>query len=51
VVVWDVDPRCQVVRSYRALAPHQPFVFGLGQVADAEPAVLGWRLDVDRIFA
>jgi Uma2 family endonuclease len=49
-VVWDVDPRARVVRSYSAAAPDQPTVFSLGQVTDAEPAVSGWRLAVDRIF-
>jgi Uma2 family endonuclease len=50
-VVWDVDPRAELVRVYRADAPDQPTVFGRGQVADAEPAVPGWRLSVDQIFA
>jgi Uma2 family endonuclease len=51
LVVWDVDPKAKVVRAYRADAPGQPTTFGPGQVADAEPAVPGWRLAVDRIFA
>jgi len=50
-VVWDVDPKAQVVRSYRAASPDQPTVFGPGQEADAEPAAPGWRLAVDRAFA
>jgi Uma2 family endonuclease len=50
-VVWDVDPVGRRVLKYRADAPDQPEVFIQGQQADAEPAVPGWRIDVDRIFA
>ena len=50
-VVWDVDPVDGWVRKYRADAPDQPETFVRGQEADAEPAVPGWRLAVDRIFA
>ncbi len=51
LVVWDVDPRAESVRSYRAELPDQPTTYQKGQVADAEPAVPGWRLAVDLIFA
>jgi Uma2 family endonuclease len=51
LVVWDVDPVARVVRSYRHDAPDRPSTFGPGQVADAEPAVPGWRVQVDWIFA
>jgi Uma2 family endonuclease len=50
-VVWDVDPIARLVRVYRAAAPDQPTVFCQGQTTDAEPAVPGWRLSVDQIFA
>lgn len=50
-VVWDVDPRAEVVRAYRADAPDRPTTFGAGQDADAEPAVPGWRVAVDALFA
>jgi Uma2 family endonuclease len=50
-VVWDVDPRARVVRVYRPDAPDRPDTFGPGQVADAEPAVPGWRPAVDPLFA
>jgi Uma2 family endonuclease len=49
-VVWDVDPKAEVVQAYRALGPEQPTVFGPGQTADAEPAVPGWRLPIDPLF-
>jgi Uma2 family endonuclease len=51
LVVWDVDPVADRVLVYRATDPGRPSTFGRGQVADVEPAVPGWRLDVDRIFA
>jgi len=50
LVVWDVDPIATCVNVYRADAPEQPVIFRRGQVADAEPAVPGWRMPVDRIF-
>jgi Uma2 family endonuclease len=49
-VVWDVDPEANEVRSYRFGAPHQPIVFKAGDLADAEPALPGWRIPVDEIF-
>ncbi len=50
-VVWDVDPIAACVNVYRADAPEHPVTFRPGQVADAEPAVPGWRMPVDRVFA
>ena len=50
-VVWDVDTIREVVRKYRADAPDRPILFVRGQEADAEPAVPGWRMAVDRLFA
>jgi Uma2 family endonuclease len=50
IVVWDVDPIAERIESYRADARDQPAVFTSGQIADAEPAVPGWRIEVARIF-
>jgi Uma2 family endonuclease len=50
-VVWDVDLRDSCVRVFRAGTPDQPVTFQKGQQADAEPAVPGWRMAVDEIFA
>jgi Uma2 family endonuclease len=50
-VVWDVDPINDRILKYRVDARDQPDVFVAGQEADAEPAVAGWRLAVDKIFA
>lgn len=50
-VVWDVDVlRGELIRSYRAAEPNNPVVFGRGEIADAEPALPGFRMPVDDIF-
>ncbi len=49
-VVWDVDPVAETVAVYRSDAPTQPTVYRRGDVAEAEPAVPGWRMPVDAIF-
>jgi Uma2 family endonuclease len=50
-VVWDVDPLAETVMVYRATDPDQPIVYRRGDIAVAEPAVPGWRIKVDDIFA
>lgn len=50
-VVWDVDLLSpDVVRKYTPGRPTEPVIFRGGQAADAEPAVPGWRLEVDRLL-
>jgi len=49
-VVWDVDPEARVVYSYRSVDPLTATVFRVGDVADAEPAVPGWRVPVAELF-
>lgn len=52
LVVWDVDVlKGEVIRKYTAVNPGQPTVFGRGEVADAEPALPGWTMAVDDLFA
>ena len=51
LIVWDVDPKLESVRSYRRETSGEPIAYGRGQQADAEPAVPGWRIAVDEIFA
>ncbi len=52
LIVWDVDLLSRdVVRVYRATAPDAPTVYRRGDVAEAEPAVPGWRIPVDELFA
>ncbi len=51
-VVWDVDLLSEeVVRVYRADSPEQAKVYRRGEVAEAEPAVPGWTMAVDDLFA
>jgi Uma2 family endonuclease len=50
-VVWDVDPEAETVTSYRAADPLHAAVFKRGDTADAEPAVPGWHIAVDEVFA
>lgn len=50
-IVWDVDVlREGVIRSFRSDTPQFPQLFGRGEIADAEPAVPGWRFGVDELF-
>src|SRR4051812_5142922 len=51
LVVWDVDPIAETIDCYRSSAPDQPERWTRGQTADAEPAVPGWRMSVDDVFA
>lgn len=52
LVVWDVDLLGDdVVRVYRAPDATTPIVYRRSQVAEAEPAVPGWSLPVDDLFA
>jgi Uma2 family endonuclease len=51
LVVWDVDLQSEdVVKVYRASDPQHPTVYRRGEVAEAEPAVPGWRMSVDDLF-
>ena len=50
-VVWDVDVlREELIRVYRADDPENPTIYRRGDVAEAEPAVPGWRFPVDELF-
>jgi Uma2 family endonuclease len=52
LVVWDVDPlREQVIRVYRASSPETPTIYRRGDTAEAEPAVPGWTMPVNDLFA
>ncbi|HEX7955971.1 MAG TPA: Uma2 family endonuclease, partial [Pyrinomonadaceae bacterium] len=51
LVVWDVDLlSADVVKVYRASAQDDPKVYRRGEIAEAEPAVPGWRMPVDELF-
>jgi Uma2 family endonuclease len=51
LVVWDVDiEREGRVRVYRAADPPHPSEHRRSEIADAEPALLGWSMPVDDLF-
>jgi Uma2 family endonuclease len=50
LVVWDVDlVGGDTIRAFRS-AEAEPTVFRRGDLADAEPAVPGWRFRTDDLF-
>lgn len=50
-VVWDVDVlQAMVIRVYRASDPDNPTIYRSGEIAEAEPALPGWRVPVDTIL-
>jgi Uma2 family endonuclease len=51
LIVWDVDLQSNdVVKSYKASDPENPVIFRRGDLADAEPAVPGWRMAVEELL-
>jgi Uma2 family endonuclease len=51
LVVWDVDLLSEdVIKSFKASDPEHPVIFRRGDIADAEPAVPGWRMAVNDLF-
>jgi Uma2 family endonuclease len=51
LVVWDVDLlSADVVRKYDRELLDRPVIFRRGEVADAEPALPGWRMAVEDLF-
>ena len=51
-VVWDVDLLSgDVVTIYRASNPDVPTIYRRGEIAEAEPALPGWTMPVDNLFA
>ncbi len=53
LVVWDVDldGESEIVAKYLASDPNHPQFFGRGEIANAEPAVPGWSMPVEAMFA
>jgi Uma2 family endonuclease len=50
-VVWDVDLLSpDVIKVYRVDDPENPTIYRLGDIAEAEPAVPGWRFLVNKLF-
>lgn len=50
LAVWDVDPEAEVIHSYGG-SETNVVLFRRGQVALAEPAVPGWTMAVEEVFA
>ncbi len=50
LVVWDVDPIAETIRSDRHDRPGEPTTFARGQLAEAEPALPGWQVALDNLF-
>ena len=51
LVVWDVDLLSEdVIKVYRANDPDHPTIYRRGELAEAEPAVPGWRMPVNDLF-
>ena len=50
-VMWDVDLQSEeVVRVYRAGRPDEPDIYRKGDMAEAEPALPGWKMPVEDLF-
>jgi Uma2 family endonuclease len=50
-VVWDVDTKAECIHVYRLSDPTNPTTYHKGETVNAEPAVPGWSVAVDWIFA
>ena len=51
MIVWDVDVlRGELVKVYRANEAYNPTLYQRGEIAEAEPALPGWRMEVARLF-
>jgi len=52
LVVWDVEViREGWIKVYRASNPDVPTIYRRGEIAEAEPAVPGWRMPVGELFS
>lgn len=50
-IVWDVDLLSDdVIKSYHKDNPDEPKIYKRGEIADAEPALPGWKMPVDELF-
>ena len=50
LVVWDVDPVARTILNYRGNPIVPVAIYRLGDTADAEPALPGWRLVMADLF-
>lgn len=50
-IVWDVDLLSEdVIKAYSRDNPDEPKIFRRGEIADAEPALPGWKMPVNELF-
>lgn len=50
-IVWDVDLLSEdVIKYYKRENPNEPRIFRRGEIADAEPALPNWKMNVDELF-
>lgn len=49
-VIWDVDTLNESINVYKTGQPGVTATYRRGEVAEAEPAVPGWRVAVDWVF-
>jgi Uma2 family endonuclease len=50
LVVWDVDLEANIISSYSNSHPDVPTVFRSGDVAHAEAALPGWKLNASEVL-
>jgi Uma2 family endonuclease len=51
LVVWEVDLLSEdTIKVYKASDPNNPAIYCRGEIAEAEPAVPGWKMPVDELF-
>jgi Uma2 family endonuclease len=51
LVVWDVDVlRGELIKVYQSSDSRNPIVYRRGEIAEAELALPGWKLEVERLF-
>ena len=51
LVVWDVDVlKGELIKVYRRSTPFYPTVYQRGEIAEAEPALPGWRMELEQLF-
>ncbi len=50
LAVWDVDTVAELIHLYQPDDPAHPVPFARGSVAEAGPAVPGWRVAVDDVL-
>ncbi len=50
-IVWDVDLLSdEVIKSYHRDNPHEPKIFKRSEIANAEPTLPNWTIEVDELF-